>query len=414
MSAQDGTLTFPSPGSQTICSTTTTELEPVTASDGVVIAPYLRLSASCLDTDLALLSLNSPASFRKPTFCYNNFYFPNSFGYPLAVSRNSTANSGGCNGAESHVICDFTQGVVKPKGLSFIVCDVDNPYDSVRVEIYSGGALVPFNYTFMEPNPDSSYVFSDNMSGTGTSVHFNGGANGVWGESSKSVNWEKGAVQFNVVDANIEVDSVVLTHIIRSNRNDINAAVSIGHFLWTTEVLPVKLVSFNAVAEQNDVHLEWTTALEINNLGFDIEHSIDGVNWSSIGYVKSQSEGKISDKVQTYDFTHTQASAGRHYYRLKQTDVDQHSEYSYVQSVWISQSAQVQIYPNPHTGIFKISGVEHGDKIIISDILGNTVYQAEVTGVEASIDLSKVNAGHYHVAILTAGQLKGTYKVIKL
>lgn len=303
-------MTFPSPGPQS-CQSTNPVLQAITAADGVTIKPYLRLEASCLDTDLSTISVNSPAILRKPTFCYNNGYFPSTSGYPLAIARNSTANGGNCNGGRSNVIADFTASLTRPKGLSFTINDVDNSYDSIEVKIYSNGFLVPF--TFELADPINSFVQTTN-SGTVTIANFNGGRNGVWGEANgwqvinpslRDLDNEKGTIYFTV-DPNVYVDSVVMTHIIRSNRNDINAAISIGDFKWLDNTtLPVVFGTISAAISGTTLQVHWQTLAEKNNDYFEIQVSEDGKNFKTIGTVKSKAANHNSDIPITYQFATT-------------------------------------------------------------------------------------------------------------
>lgn len=303
-------MTFPSPGPQ-YCQSTNPVLQAITAADGVTIKPYLRLEASCLDTDLSTISVNSPATFRKPTFCYNNGYFPSTSGYPLAIARNSTANGGNCNGGRSNVVADFTASPTRPKGLSFTINDVDNPYDSIEVKVYSNGSLVDF--VFDLGDPINGFVQTTN-SGIVTIANFNGGRNGVWGEaygwqvidpSLRDLDNEKGTIIFRV-NPRVYVDSVVMTHIIRSNRNDINAAVSIGDFRWSDNItLPVVFGTISAAISGTTLQVHWQTLSEKNNDYFEIQVSEDGKNFKTIGTVKSKAANHNSDIPITYQFATT-------------------------------------------------------------------------------------------------------------
>jgi len=403
--------TFPSPGSQVICGTTTNILTQVTSPDGVSINPSLRLNAPCLDTDLALFSVNSPASFRKPTFCYNNGYFPSSYGNPLAVSRNSTANSGNCDGAKSYVLCDFTQGTAKPNGLSFIVCDVDNPYDTIQVLVYNAGAAISYNYSFMEPNPALSYAFTNAVGTTGNGVHFNGGANGVWGEASATSNWAKGAIQFSV-GAGVAVDSVVVTHIIRSNRNDINAAVSIGNFQWTTVTpLSVAMVSFTAEAQNDKTLLTWITASEQHNHGFYIERSADGNQWQPIGFENSKAVDGNSNTTLSYYFTDNSPMTGHNYYRLKQVDKDGKTNYSEVTKAYFAGGATISIFPNPTKDKVAIMGLTGHEKITVYDMTGKVLQQIAAKGNTATLALDGI--GTFLLRIIAADGYGEFYKILK-
>lgn len=306
-------MAFPSPGPQ-YCQSTDPVLPAITAPDGVTIRPYLRLEAPCLDTDLSTISLNQPPAFRKPTFCYNNGYFPSTSGYPLAIARNSTANGGNCDGGRSNVVADFTTSPTRPKRLSFIINDVDNPYDSIEVKVYSNGDLVPFTFELADTIIKSFVQTTDPPSTPVTIANFNGGRNGVWGESYgwqvldpslRDVDNEKGRIVFRV-NPNVYVDSVVMTHIIRGNRNDINAAVSIGDFKWLeTTTLPVVFGTISAAISGTTLQVHWQTLSEKNNDYFEIQVSEDGKNFKTIGTVKSKAANHNSDIPITYQFATT-------------------------------------------------------------------------------------------------------------
>lgn len=312
--------TFASPGQET-CNSTTYLLAMRTAADGVAIQPYLWLDNSCLDANLQTLSCNSPVVVggvticgRNPTFCYNNGYFASTTGYPLAIARNSTANSGNCAYSRSNVVANFSVSAIRPIGLTFTIADVDNPYDSILVKVYSGGALVNYTFSFAEPDPAKSFAWTTSGSTSGTAVSFNGGANGVWGESSgwnynvlsptdaMDKDWAKGAINF-AVDPNFYIDSVVMTSIIRNTRNDINAGESIGNFKWiTTQSLSVSFGKVEAKILNNQLMVLWESLKENNNDRFEVELSHDGINWDKIGEVKSLAALGNSDQIINYSF----------------------------------------------------------------------------------------------------------------
>jgi hypothetical protein len=89
--------------------------------------------------------------------------------------------------------------------------------------------------------------------------------------------------------------------------------------------LPVKLISFEALAQPEQVLLKWKTAFEQNSSSFIIQHSKDGVDFNNIGTVAAAGN---SFSELNYSFTHTQPIAGHNYYRLLQTDLDGKNSYS--------------------------------------------------------------------------------------
>ena len=123
-------------------------------------------------------------------------------------------------------------------------------------------------------------------------------------------------------------------------------AVSGGALLSIT-VLPIELVSFTAIERQGQVQMNWKTATEQSNTGFEIQRASDAYfdQWDKLGFVKGQ--GTIYTE-QHYSFVDPQPINGINYYRLKQIDFDGSHEFSNVVSVSrTNKLKQIQFYPNP-------------------------------------------------------------------
>jgi len=96
-------------------------------------------------------------------------------------------------------------------------------------------------------------------------------------------------------------------------------------FSTTTVTLPVTFVSFTAVRSDNeDVTLDWTTVSETSNSHFDVERSLDGAQWTTIGTVAA---GAVNVE-NNYNFNDAMASANEISYRLRQVDIDGNAQYS--------------------------------------------------------------------------------------
>ncbi len=111
-------------------------------------------------------------------------------------------------------------------------------------------------------------------------------------------------------------------------------------------VTPITLKSFYAIANGNNVELKWVTSAEINNRYFEIQHSIDALNFTTITKI----DGAInSANENSYQFTHYQPTQGVNYYRLTQTDFNGDSKAFEVKAVKILSATQktLNIYPNP-------------------------------------------------------------------
>lgn len=85
----------------------------------------------------------------------------------------------------------------------------------------------------------------------------------------------------------------------------------------STITLPVSLTDFSAKSVNNAVQLNWSTASEQNNKGFEVQHSTDGQTFTTIGEVTGKNN---SNQKNTYSFTDKTPVAGTNYYQLKQVD----------------------------------------------------------------------------------------------
>jgi hypothetical protein len=121
--------------------------------------------------------------------------------------------------------------------------------------------------------------------------------------------------------------------------------------------LPVELVSFNALIVKDKVELNWATATEVNNYGFEIERSVVSVQrsvisghlseWEKIGFVQGNGN---SNSPKEYSFADNSATSGKYAYRLKQLDNDGTYKYSNEIEVDLGIPAEFSLqqnYPNP-------------------------------------------------------------------
>ncbi len=86
--------------------------------------------------------------------------------------------------------------------------------------------------------------------------------------------------------------------------------------------VPVELTSFSGEFNRYGTpELSWSVATELNNKGFEIQRSYDGIDWTKSGFVEGR--GTSPDPA-TYHFEDKTAnsSLGNLWYRLKQIDFD--------------------------------------------------------------------------------------------
>jgi hypothetical protein len=182
----------------------------------------------------------------------------------------------------------------------------------------------------------------------------------------------------------------------------------------TGDPLPVTLVSFTAQPVNNQyIQLDWITASEIDNSGFEIERSLDGSTYQSIEWVDGHGNSTVTND---YEYADLSAIPGViYYYRLKQVDVDGNFAYSNIASAELTGDKGFTlegIYPNPATNqvsIGVISSMSTGATVVMTDMLGRNVMQEDwalSVGYNTNVfDISDIAAGTYLVTV-TSGIVK--------
>jgi len=179
------------------------------------------------------------------------------------------------------------------------------------------------------------------------------------------------------------------------------------------EVIPVELSSFTAEAIDGSVLLEWQTATETNNRGFEVQRLQSGESpqWSVIGFVKGN--GTTTSKS-TYTFKDKPVASGKYSYRLRQIDFDGSFEYSGIVEAEINTSLKFELsqnYPNPFnpTTMIKYSVPREGMvKLDVYNALGQKTAEL-VNGVvkagsyEVNFTANNLSTGVYYYRIETDG-----------
>ena len=192
-------------------------------------------------------------------------------------------------------------------------------------------------------------------------------------------------------------------------------------FLYSdnNSALPVELTTFTSSVNDGTVTLNWQTATEVNNYGFEVERKQTNAEWNKIGFVEGNGN---SNSPKHYVFTDISVPAGKYLYRLKQLDINGAFEYS--NSIEVDLSAPVnyelsQNYPNPFnpTTVIKYSIPEDNFVTIkLYNILGKEVSTLvndykETGKYKVSIDGSKLSSGVYFYSI-QAGDFREVKKMI--
>lgn len=177
-----------------------------------------------------------------------------------------------------------------------------------------------------------------------------------------------------------------------------------------TVILPIALLQFSAtLAEDKNVVIKWTTTGEMGNDFFEIQRSLNGIDWEVLEMVKGAGH---SNALVHYAFRDKGPKNGYNYYRLKQVDMSGHFEIFDVVSVKVQlgRKDQIRIYPNPTENIFIIEGDPlELDHISLINPYGQIQNQyLEITRIsdsKISINMRYIPAGVYVIKMKSIGRI---------
>jgi hypothetical protein len=186
---------------------------------------------------------------------------------------------------------------------------------------------------------------------------------------------------------------------------------------WLGETgLPVELTSFSASTSHRSVKLQWKTANEVNNYGFEIEKlsnskiiKFQNSAWGKIGFVEGNG---TSNTPKEYSFVDGSVNTGQYQYRLKQIDRDGTFRYSHTVEVSVAktpfQFTLEQNYPNPFNPSTMLEftvPVDGKATLAVYNILGQEV---------ALLFRGIAEAGRIHQAVFDARSLNSGVYIAQL
>jgi len=176
-------------------------------------------------------------------------------------------------------------------------------------------------------------------------------------------------------------------------------------------VLPVSLISFTAKADRNYTLLNWVTADEDRNKGFEVWRAEsskqkterpEDVAFVKIGEVKASLASDA--KPQIYSFTDKQPVNGTNYYKLIQIDNDGKTKELGIRTVNFSfPTSDIQLYPNPTDDLVTLSfSAATFNQLQVIDLNGRILQKIGIGDRENTkvISLSSYQAGIYVVKFI--------------
>ena len=191
----------------------------------------------------------------------------------------------------------------------------------------------------------------------------------------------------------------------------------------TLNPVPVELVSFTAFVSMDNITLEWQTATEKNNSGFEVLRSAQNEkSWDRIGFVVGHG---TTTEGNSYSFIDKNLELGSYSYKLIQIDFDGTRSESEIVNVEVSSQpieySLSQNYPNPFnpTTTIEYSIPESGHvSLKVINALGkevtNLVSEYQQPGIyKVNFNGNKLSSGIYLYQI-SVGNFIETKKMIFL
>lgn len=320
---------------------------------------------------------------------YDLFFIDSVTGW--AVGDNSIilkTSDGGLNWLEQH------QNPSISGGLSVFFTD------------YASGWVVGWNGTIMRTSDGGTnwFIYSGNLNGeTFDDIFFVDSNNGwiVGGGFYKMLKTTDGGDNWYLENLPF---SPGLERIYFTDANTGWATGAYGTVLHTSNGgVPVELISFAATTNGNEVILNWSTATELNNLGFEIQRSIEAEEFFTVGFVNGHG---TTTEQNNYTYSDKNLENGKYYYRLKQVDYNGSYEYSdAVEVEWRAFNSFLleQNFPNPFNPTTTIGfGIQNKSDVKITII--------NAIGEEVAVLLNEEREPGYHTVEFNAANLpSGVY-----
>jgi len=171
------------------------------------------------------------------------------------------------------------------------------------------------------------------------------------------------------------------------------------------DAIPVELISFDVVVIGTDVSLNWATASETNNAGFEVQLQ-EGENWNALGWIEGHG---TTTEAQTYSYTADDLGVGTHTFRLKQIDFDGVFAYHGNVEVTVETPGTHEIssaYPNPFNPQSQFTLAVAQDQVVTAELY-NTLGQRVAVLFSGTVEANQAQL----VTIDGAGLASGMYIV---
>ncbi|MCC6722486.1 MAG: hypothetical protein IT243_09820 [Bacteroidia bacterium] len=268
----------------------------------------------------------------------------------LVLKSGATISGGSVN--------SFVSGPLRKEGSADFTFAIgkSNNYSPITLSSNSGGSSDYFTAEYFNSAPSNrSNLGSSLTGGLVSSVEY-------WDINPNNSQSAKVTLYWNSTNSgitNLAASHLVVAHYDGSNwESDDNTASSgtssagyvtsatisgWGNFTFASpnnqNPLPVKFLNFTVNnTDKFSRTLIWTTATEINNVGFELQKSVDSFNFTKIAFVNSKSKNGNSFQNLNYKFSYFENNLNYKFYRIKQIDYDGKNSFSSIKKLYESDS----------------------------------------------------------------------------
>ena len=190
----------------------------------------------------------------------------------------------------------------------------------------------------------------------------------------------------------------------------------------TVMPFPVEFLYLKATTKSNSILLDWATASETNNAGFNLERSTDGVNFTYLSF--TQGNG-TTQQTSYYNYDDQSVSRNvKYFYRIKQLDLNGAFKYSNIVEGMLTDKPvfAASLYPNPTDGSLYLNINQPADGVItvkFYNAIGQSVFfkEYDLKSGDHQLDLSQylesLSSATYQAVISNGSDVIST-KVIKI
>ncbi|MCS3796666.1 T9SS type A sorting domain-containing protein [Niastella sp. OAS944] len=174
--------------------------------------------------------------------------------------------------------------------------------------------------------------------------------------------------------------------------------ISLTVYYLDPSVLPAQVVQFNVAHGSNNTALvSWKQSSGDAATSFIVERSVNGSTWESLpGNVQKNNTASL--------FKDNRPLPGKSYYRLKMINAVGNAHYTTTLPFELTDVTSLTCYPNPFTSVIQVKGLEAGEQVAVSNLLGQRIFLSTPAATNTlSININDLQPGMY---VISAGNRK--------